>query len=68
MQIKCRKSATDSEMVEIMQDRREHIHLYAIAHEDLFYDAADSYAATPMLQRMNRGETITLNVEMVEEE
>jgi len=68
MNIKCRKSATDSEMVEIMQDFHRRTHLYAVVHEDLFYDKTDSYAATSMLQRMDRGETITLNVEMVEEE
>ena len=68
MQIKCRKSKVDSEMVEILQDFHRRTHLYAIAHEDLFWDPTDSYAATSMLQRMNRGETITLNVEMVEED
>ena len=67
MQIKCRKSEVDNEMVEIMQDHRGHIHLYAIAHEDLFWVPTNSRETDGMLQRMNRGETITLNVEMVEE-
>uniref|UniRef100_A0A6M3JGN1 Uncharacterized protein n=1 Tax=viral metagenome TaxID=1070528 RepID=A0A6M3JGN1_9ZZZZ len=68
MNIKCRKSATDSEMVEILQDFHGRTHLYAVAHEDLFWDPTNSHETDGMLQRMDRGETITLNVEMVEEE
>ena len=67
MQIKCRKSATDSEMVEIMQDHRGHTSLYAVAHEDLFWDTTNSNETDGMLQRMKRGETITLEVTMVED-
>ena len=67
MKIKCRKSKVDSEMVEIMQDHRGHIHLYAVAHEDLFFDHTKSHAVDGMLQRMKRGETITLEVTMVED-
>uniref|UniRef100_A0A6M3XYD5 Uncharacterized protein n=1 Tax=viral metagenome TaxID=1070528 RepID=A0A6M3XYD5_9ZZZZ len=68
MKIKCRKSKVDNEMVEILQDYRGRTHLYAVAHEDLLWDPTNSHDPDSMLQRMNRGETITLNVEMVEEE
>jgi len=68
MNIKCRKSEIDSEMVEIMQDHRKHTHLYGVVHEDLFFDHTKSHAVDGMLQRMNRGETITLEVTLVEEE
>jgi len=68
MNIKCRKSEIENEMVEILQEHRGRTHLYAIAHEDMFYDPTNSHETDGMLQRMNRGETITLEVTLVEGE